>query len=86
MTPSTVVSAGHHHGRHGKDFTNGGANVNETFAGAGNDFIMAGESLDAVFGDNGDDWMEGGDQPDLIQGDSGNLFFLETRRRRARTS
>ena len=64
-------------GGEGKDFTNGGANANETFGGAGDDFIMLGQSLDAAFGDSGDDWEEGGDQPDLMQGDSGNLFFLD---------
>ena len=61
----------------GKDFTDGGANANETFGGDGDDFIKLGQSLDAAFGDSGDDWEEGGDQPDLMQGDSGNLFFLD---------
>ena len=75
-TPSTpgpacdILMAGE-----GNDFTNGGANINETFAGDGNDFVIAGQGLDAVFGDTGDDWIEGGDQPDLLQGDTGNLFF-----------
>ena len=64
-------------GGEGKDFTNGGANANETFGGDGDDFIMLGESLDAAFGDSGDDYEEGGNQPDLMQGDSGNLFFLD---------
>ena len=62
-------------GGDGKDFTNGGANTNETFAGEGDDFVIAGQGLDAVFGDSGDDWEEGGDQPDLLQGDSGNLVL-----------
>ena len=35
----------------GKDFTNGGANANETFGGADDDFIFPGASLDAAFGD-----------------------------------
>jgi hypothetical protein len=64
-------------GGDGDDFTNGGANINETFAGEGDDFVIAGQGEDAVFGDSGDDWEEGGDQPDLLQGDSGNLFFLD---------
>ena len=64
-------------GGDGKDFTNGGANTNETFAGEGDDFVIAGRGIDAVFGDSGDDWEEGGDQPDLLSGDSGNLFFLD---------
>ena len=47
-------------GGDGQDFINGGANDNETFAGAGNDFVIAGAGADAVFGDGGDDWIEGG--------------------------
>ena len=65
-------------GGDGKDFTNGGANVNETFAGEGDDFVIAGQGEDAVFGDSGDDW-DGGRRParTCSRATSGNLFFLD---------
>ena len=62
-------------GNDGSDFINGGANDNETFAGAGNDFVIAGQGADAVFGDGGNDWIEGGSGQDLLQGDHGAPFF-----------
>ena len=59
----------------GDDFSNGGLNSNETFAGEGNDLVLSGDGPDAVFGGGGDDWQEGGNSNDLLQGDSGAPFF-----------
>ena len=59
----------------GDDFSNGGLNGNETFAGEGNDLVLSGDGPDAVFGGGGDDWQEGGNSNDLLQGDSGAPFF-----------
>ena len=61
-------------GGDGQDFTNGGANDNETFAGDGNDFVIAGQGADAVFGDGGDDWIQGGDQPTCCMATAAPFF------------
>ena len=81
MTRSTAARPDLLIGGDGKDFVNGGANSNETFAGEDDDFVIAGEGLDSVFGGGGNDWAEGGDGPDLLIGDSSNLFFLDDSQR-----